>query len=58
MESEKKTELIDSENRLVVASSRIWDGGKRGMNEGGQKTQTYSYKVNHGEVMYSMVTYS
>ena len=54
----KKTELIDSENRLVVASSRIWDGGKRGKKEGGQKTQTYSYKVSHGEVMYSMVACS
>ena len=42
------------ENRLVVA--RGWEvrGGKVGVE--GQKVQTSSYKLSHGDMMYKMVT--
>ena len=40
----KKTKLIDTENRSVVSSGRVWEGWK--MDEGGQKVQTSSYKIN------------
>ena len=39
-----KTELIDTENRLVVTRGGEWVVGK--MCEGGQKIQTCSYKIN------------
>ena len=49
-------ELIDTENRLVVARGVGWGVGEMG--EGGQKVQTSSYKISHGDVMYSNGDYS
>ena len=39
------TELIDTENRLVVSRVGRWEVGKMG--EGGQKVQTSSYKLSN-----------
>ena len=51
--NKQKTELLDSENRLVVArgvSGAWWGCGMGGgvgkIHEGGQKIQTSSYKIN------------
>lgn len=53
--NQKNPELIDIENRLAVASGRGC-----GMDEtvqGGQKVQTYSYKIRKSwDVLYSMMT--
>ena len=52
--NKKIPKLIDTENILVVAS-----GGDRTVGEmsgGGQKVQTCSHKVSHGNVIYSLTT--
>lgn len=56
MESKQKTEnpeLINTENRLVVARGGGKEVGKKG--EGSQKIQTCSYQINPGDVMYGIV---
>lgn len=45
--------LIDTENRLVFA--RGGGGGSAKMGKGGQKIQTFGYKICHGDIMYSIV---
>ena len=40
----RKTELIETENRLVVARGGGWGLGEKG--EGGQRVHTSSYKIN------------
>ena len=42
------------ENRLVVARGWEVGDGKDGVE--GQKVQTSSYKLSHGDMMYKMVT--
>ena len=57
----EKTELIDTENRLVVVRSKGWGDHQKG--EGGQQLQTFSYKINkswgynvqHGTIINSIV---
>lgn len=50
----KKTKLIETENRWVVARGSMQGVGKRG--KGAQKVQTSSYKlISPGDVMDSMV---
>lgn len=43
-----KSQLIDTENRLVVARGGGWEVGEIG--EGSQKIQTSSYKVSPGDI--------
>lgn len=56
MESKTKQnkKLIAAENRLVVARGMELRVGE--MDEWGQKAHTFSYKINHEDVMYNMVT--
>ena len=49
----KKTKLIDTEKRLIVARGQCWGVGK--MSEEDQKLQTSTYKISPGAVAYSMV---
>ena len=51
---QKTTELIDTENRLVVARGGGWEVGQ--VDEGNEKIQTSSNKISHGDVIYSMAT--
>lgn len=52
---QNKTQLTDTENRLVaVRWKEGWRVGKMG--EGDPGAQTSSYKISHGDGMYSMVT--
>ena len=52
MES-KKAKVTETENRLVLPDL----GGRGVMGEGGQKVQTFSYKINQfWDVMYVMVS--
>ena len=50
LKKKKKTELIESENRLIVPRGRNWGSGSRGgvgeIGEESQKLQTSSYKIN------------
>ena len=48
-----QTELIDTENRLVVARCRVWMVDKMG--GGGQKMQLFSHKINE-DAIYSVMT--
>ena len=41
----KKTEPLDTENRLVIARGRGW--AMREVGKGGQSVQTSSYKIKH-----------
>ena len=52
---QNKTKIIDTENKMVVAK-REGDLGVDQMREWGQEVQTYSYKISHRDVMYSMMT--
>lgn len=40
----RKSKLIDSEKRLMIARDARWRAGKMG--EEGQKVQAFSYKLN------------
>ena len=40
----RKSKLIDSEKRLMIARDARWRAGKTG--EEGQKVQAFSYKLN------------
>ena len=51
----KITELIDIENRLIVAGDRGWWLGKMG--EWGQKVQTSNYKIMYGMVIIVIILY-
>ena len=56
----QKTELTDTENRLVVALGgsgvkvHVWRVGKMG--EGSQNVRTSIYKISPEDVMYTIVT--
>ena len=50
----KAERVIDTENRWVV--DRGGGCSRDEMGECGQKVQISSYKISHGNVMYSMVT--
>ena len=45
----QKTELIDTENRLVVDKGKARAVSEMG--EGTEKVQTYSYKISHEDTM-------
>ena len=51
----KDTESIEKNSRFVVA--RGWWWGQKGLDEGGQKAQTSSYKIKIiGNIMYNTMT--
>ena len=50
------TDIIDTQYRLVVPRGNGEGWGISEMGEHGQKAQNSSYKINHGDIMYSIVT--
>ena len=50
----KKTELIETENSLVVARGGSWEVNER--SEGGWRVQTFRYEISPRDVMYSTAT--
>ena len=56
-QTNKKTNLIDTENSIIVSYQRREVGVEVSeMNERDKKLQTFSYKIIHENVMYSITT--
>lgn len=51
-----KNKLVDTENRAVVSRGEGYGDGTNGWMQSKGTHSTHSYKISHGDVLYSRVT--